>query len=292
MNLTSHTTKLIFCALLLGSVICFDSAALAQPQYASAKTKEVIEKMIIAHGGIQKWREAKTLRFDNIFFNPAAGQMEWSSPWWVSHEVIDLKKRRTYHDWPLDQAQLAYDGEKVWTIGWKTANMPKFQAMFFFYFVSLPWLTQDANVRLGVPGKGKLPGSAKDYLTVEMGFAAAPTVGKTAKDFYKLYIDPDTYLLQAYEYGIGFGALLDAMGLPADQEVFGPILRIHDKFITVAGLKFPAEFHTTALDGSQTYGHHVVINYSLREAFDETRMKMPAAAVIDQSRAERQPAKK
>jgi hypothetical protein len=292
MKRTVRITKLIFCILLLGRVIVLDSVTLAQPQYASAKTKEVIEKMINAHGGLQKWQEAKTLSFDNLFFNPLAGQMEWTSPWWASHEVIDLKKRRAYHDWPLDQAQLAYDGEKVWTIGWKIENMPKSQAMSFFYSVSLPWLTQDTNVRLGELGKAKLPGFTKNYLTVPVGFAAAPTVGKTAKDFYKLYIDPDTYLLQAYEYSMGFGALLDAMGLPEEQEVFGPILRINDKFITVAGLKFPAEFHTTALDGSQTYGHHVVINYSLREAFDEARMKMPAAAVIDQSRAERQPAKK
>ncbi|MCI0691450.1 hypothetical protein L0337_05515 [candidate division KSB1 bacterium] len=284
--------KLISAVLLLSSVIVFDSVTLAQPQYASAKTKEVIDKMIIAHGGMQKWREAKTLSFDNIFFNPLAGQMQWPSPWWVSHEVVDLKNRRAYHDWPLDQAQLAYDGEKVWTIGWKIANMPKFAAMFFFYFVSLPWLTQDANVRLGELDKGKLPGFAKDYFTVAMGFTAAPTIGKTANDSYKLYIDPDTYLLQAYEYSLGFGALLDAMGLPADQEVFGPLLRIHDRFITVGGLTVPAEMHTMAPDGSQTYGHHIVFNYSFNEAFDEARMKMPAAAVIDQSRPERQQTRK
>lgn len=288
----SRFPKLIPAALFLSSVIVFDSVTLAQPRYASTKTKEVIDRMIIAHGGIQKWREAKTFSFDNIFFNPLADQMQWPSPWWVSHEVIDLKKRRAYHDWPLDRAQLAYDGEKVWTIGWKIANMPKFAAMFFFYFVSLPWLTQDANVRLGELGKGKLPGFDKDYFTVTMGFTATPTIGKTAKDSYKLYIDPDTYLLQAYEYSLGFGALLDAMGLPVEQGVFGPMLRIHDKFITVDGQQLPAEMHTMAPDGSQTYGHHVVFNYSFHDVFDEARMKMPAAAVIDQSHAERQPTRK
>ncbi len=262
------------------------SVCAGKPDYASDETRMVIEKMISAHGGLDKWQNAPTLSFDNIFYNPFASQMQWPSPWWVSHEVIDLKKRRAHHDWPLDQAKLSFDGEKVWTVDWKAGNMPKMQAMFFFYFAALPWLTQDANVRLSEPGSAKLPGMEKDYITVLMEFRERPTVGKTSKDSFKLFIDPDSYLLQAYEYSMGFGAMLDAMGVPQGQ-IFGPMLRIHDNFAQVDGLLFPAEMHTMPPDGSQLYGNHVLMNFSLSEPFDESRMRMPSNAVVDNSSAER-----
>jgi len=261
------------------------------PDYASSKTKEVIQKMLKAHGGLEKWKKVKSLSFDNIFFNPAASQMEWPSPWWVSHEVIDLKNRRAYHDWPLDNAKLTFDGEKVWTVDWKNGNMPKMQAMFFFYFAALPFLTQDSNVRLGEPGMAKLPGFDKEYITVVMGFTEKPTIGKTDKDSFKLFIDPDTHILQDYEYKMGFGAMLDAMGLPPEAEVFGPMLRIHDKFTKVNGLTFPTELHTMPPDGSTIYGNHVLFNYSLTEKFDESRMKMSINVIIDKSNAERKAGK-
>ncbi len=243
-------------------------------------------KLVEAHGGLARWKEAGTLRFDNLFFNPAFEQSRWSSPWWASRESIDLRKRRAYHDWPLDGAQLSFDGEKVWSVDWVQGNPPKFQAMFFFYFLNLPWLTQDDDVLLSDAGRGPLPGSDKQYHKVLMSFRKAPTVGKTAKDTFLLYVDPDDHRLKAYEYVIGFGAMLDLFGLPKDR-LMPPMLRIHDKFTTADGLVFPMEMHTMAADGSVTYGYHAIMNYALGERFDEARMRMPRQAKLDESSAER-----
>ena len=52
-----------------------------------------------------------------------------------------------------------------------------------------------------------------------MTFTEKPAVGKTAQDSYKLYIDPDTYLLQGYEYIIGFGPMLDLMDVPDEAPI-------------------------------------------------------------------------
>jgi len=260
--------------------------AMAGPDYASAETRDVIRGMIEAHGGMQPWNDAKAISFDNLFFNPSYEQMSWPSPWWASHEVIDLKTRRAYHDWPLDGARLTFDGKNVWTVDWALANPPKMQSLFFFYFVGLPWLTQDPNVRLGEPGRGMLPGVDREYITVRMEFAEKPPVGKTSQDSFLLYIDPDTHRLQAYEYMMGYGAMLDLMGLP-EGRLMGPMLRLHDRFVEADGLLLPAEMHTTAADGSQTFGHHVLMNHSLREKFDESRMRMPPGAVVDASSDER-----
>ncbi len=291
-----NCTKLVF-AILFSATYLFSTSdvSLGQdmmgPLYSSPKTKEIIQKMIQAHGGMKVWQDAKSVSFDNIFFNPSAEQMEWPSPWWVSHEVIDPRTRQAYHDWPLDGAQLSYDGNQVWTVDWAQANSPKMQALFFYYFIGLPWLTQDQNVKLSQTGKGMLPGFEKEFITVTMTFKEKPAVGKTDKDSFKFYIDPDTHLLQGYEYVMGFGAMLDAMGMP-DGQLMGPMLRIHDKFAKVDGLTLPAEMHTMAPDGSMTYGHHVINNYSLNKPFDQKRMKKPSNAVVDNSSAMRKMSKK
>ena len=261
------------------------------PIYASPATRAVIEKMVEAHGGIEPWRAAKTFSFDNLFFNPLYEQMRWPSPWWASHEVIELSTRRAYHDWPLDRARLTYDGEDVWTVDWGQKNPPKMQSLFFFYFIGLPWLTQDPNVRLEEPGTAKLPGEDTQYTTVRMEFAEKPPVGKTKQDTFLLYIDPKTHRLRAYEYTVGYGAMLDLMGIP-DGQVAGPMLRFLDKFAEVDGLLVPSEMHTGSPDGSQTWGYHVLMNHSLREPFDESRMNKPAKAVVDPSSAERASAKR
>lgn len=119
-----------------------------------------------------------------------------------------------------------------------------------------------------------------------MTFAEEPTVGKTALDAFKLYIDPETYQLQGYEYTLGYGPMLDAYDLPPGQ-LLGPILRIYDAFIRVEGLLMPARFHTTSLDGSTTYGYHIITNYRFDLPFDQARLQKPADAVIDTSTSQR-----
>ena len=101
-----------------------------------------------------------------------------------------------------------------------------------------------------------------------------------------LFIDPDTFVLQGYTYTIGYGPILDMMGIPEGQ-LMGPMLRVNDRFTTVDGMLLPARFHTMAPDGSATYGYHVVTNYSFSEPFDEMRLKKPADAVVDDSSVER-----
>ena len=254
------------------------------PVYATPETREVVERMIDAHGGLEEWRAAPSVSYDNIFFNPMAP----ADSWWVSHEVTQQNTRRTYQHWPLDGAVLAFDGETTWTDGWRRANNPKFMVHFFFYFVNLPWITQDPGVVLGAPQRAPLPGDETEYITIEMTFSDAPTVGKTKDDSFKLYVDPETYLLKGYEYTIGWGPMLDGMQVPEGQ-LFGPTLRVHDRFSTVDGLVVPAVMRTISGDGSQVFGHHTILNPSFSQAFDEGRLVQTPTAVVDTVGGERRP---
>ena len=46
----------------------------AGPDYANEKTKEVIQAMVQAHGGIEKWRSLPAISFDNIMHNNYHGK--------------------------------------------------------------------------------------------------------------------------------------------------------------------------------------------------------------------------
>lgn len=262
---------------------------IAGPQYANSKTKEIIEKMIEAHGGKAKWENAPSVSFTNIFFNPFAKKGQ--NPWWISDEIFDQKTRKAYHYWPIIDAKLAYDGKNVWTLNWR-GNPPKMQSHFFYYFLNLPWLTQDDNVVLGEPGTGKLPGFDKEYITVKMTFSKVPIVGKTTKDSFELFIDPDSHILQGYVYYVGFGAILDQMKMPPEMEIFGPVVRVFQDYREFDGLLMPTRFYSTNPKGDPIYGHHAVTDYSFTKQFDKNLVKMPADAVIDKSSAKRQTASK
>ncbi len=250
------------------------------PKYADAETKRVIEKMIEAHGGYERWAMAPTISYDNTFFNPFA--QTGKNPWWYAQEVIDQKTRRVIQDWTLNDAQLVYDGKTTWTTGWNLGNPPRFMVYFFYYFLDLPWLTQDDNVVLSHLERTSIPGHDESFYAVTMTFTEDPAEGKVRADSYRLFINPDTWLLQGYEYTIGYGAMLDIFGLP-DGELFGPTLRIHDTFVDVDGLIFPSLMHTMAPDGTQTWGYHILTHYSISNAFDESRMTRPPDAITDES---------
>lgn len=178
---------------------------------------------------------------------------------------------------------MAYDGNETWSKDWKLGNAPKFEALLFFYFLNLPWLTQDDNIKIGAVEKDTIQSFDKTYYTLEMTFLEKPAVGKSINDSFKLYIDSESYLLQAYEYTIGYGYMLDLFGLPQNLKVMGPVFRINDGFTTVDGLVYPNRMHTMNKAMTQTFGHHAILNYSTSKKFDQSRLKMPLGAKIDKS---------
>lgn len=249
------------------------------PKYASKQTKEVIENMIKAHGGLKAWKQINTFSLDNVMFSESLGEV----PFWANKITVDPKTRRVYQDWPLHSASMAFDGKEAWSVDWKIGNPPKFEALFFYYFLNLPWLTQDDNVRLGEVTKIKHQAFENEVFLIDMRFTEKPAVGKTVSDTYKLYIDSETYLLVGYEYMIGYGHMLDLFGFPSNKDLFGPMFRINDSYTEVDGLLYPNRMHTSNTEQTQVYGYHTILNYDLKGEFDESKMIKPKNAVIDES---------
>lgn len=248
------------------------------PLYASPKTKEIIQKMIQAHGGMENWQKAKSISFDHKMIDPRTPNEPW-----VSKEFHDPISRRTYQHWPLDNARLAFDGERTWTVNWGKGNPPAMMARVAFYFLNLPWVTQDESVQLAEPGRGKLPHTAdsKEFIIVRMTYRDGNPF-----EYYDLYIDPDDHLLKGILYTVTYRPLFDAFGMPPEVKVMGPFVKAYTDFVDVEGLKMASRYDTfRSLDGKTyvTMGEHYAENFSLNRPFDESRLKMPAGAKIDDS---------
>ena len=251
--------------------------AWAAPRYASEDTREVIEAMVEAHGGMDRWLAAPSIRFDNIMYNPYHEKNQFA--WWVSHEVIDQETRKVWQAWPMHDATIGFDGDAVWSDNWRMANPPTFMVHFFYYFVNLPWLTQDDGVRLSEVTEFEWPGVGT-LNRVEMRFVDAPGVGKTDKDYFVLFIDPNSSRLVAYQYAIAYQPMLDIMNVPADREVFGPMWRMITSFEEVDGLLFPTAWRTMPGPNERIVGNHVILNIDISTPFEDEKAAKPEASDV------------
>lgn len=279
-SMTLNHTKLTRISAIVGLALLLACPALvAAPQYASDETRRVIENMLEAHGGLQRWRDAPSVSYDAVMHNNYHGKGEFA--WWVQHEVIDQASRQVYQHWPFDDARLGYDGKEVWSHNWQRANPPDMMVHFFYYFVNLPWLTQDDNVVLGEPAKFTWPGLEQELIEVSMNFSEAPSVGKTAKDYFVLYIDPQTWRLFGYQYGVGNPRFLKLFKMPEGQETFGPLWRVITKYSEAGGLLFPSAFRTMPEPDARIVGNHVILNIDVSQAFDDSKAQRPEGGVTD-----------
>ena len=189
----------------LSLIGCLALSSMAKgPKYASKETKEVIQKMIEAHGGYERWSQLETLSFKSVMHSSSLPTLHF----WIKEQVVDMETRRTYQDWPVVGSQLAFDGEKAWGVNWRVGNPPNHQHSVFFYYLNLPWLTQDDYVKLGEAELVDHAAFDNQVYKIRMSYSKSPTLGKSAKDTYDLYIDSKSYLLVGYEYTVGYLSLI------------------------------------------------------------------------------------
>lgn len=250
------------------------------PDYKSENAKLIVEQMIKAHGGMQKWNSSPTLAFTHIlvFGEPLATEF------WVSRETTEIKTERTYQDWHAFDGKLANDGTKTWTQNWQLGNPPSVNVNAIYYIMALPWLTQKSEVVLEELPKAKLGKEAILYDVVKMIFKKESK--KSPYQYYTLYIHPETHLLKGIAYNITNGAFLDLIGLPKEEKSLGPYTHIIYTYKTINGLTFPEKYDTFD-PANHNAGRHIAYDFSLNTKFDESRMKMPADAVIDTNKSER-----
>lgn len=248
-------------------LVALTTVLVAAPAAHAQTGAEICARMVEAHGGMDPWQAAATIRFQDQWTRPQ------ESP--VGHTVVDADTRRATIDFPDADMSLAWDGERAWSTNWKMPMPPRFLALLNFYFVCLPWLTQDPGVILGDPGKAHLWDDPTEYITVRMTFGEG--VGDTPDDYYLLYIDPVSHRLAGCEYIVTYAALL-----PEGVDHTPPHILLFTDWTTVNGLTVPTAY-TIHNEDQSVYAACEIRDWSFDEPFDESRMTMPENAVVDTS---------
>ncbi len=96
-------------------------------QTAAAKSDpdavKIVDSMIKAHGGLDKWSSAPTVSFHDAF-KPAGAPAAL-----VSQVTVEQGRRRAYIDYVEMGMNLSWDGEKAWSEDWKLPYPPRFAAL-------------------------------------------------------------------------------------------------------------------------------------------------------------------
>lgn len=240
----------------------------------------ITSKMLVAHGGMAKWKASPTLSFTHILVYGRPLETEF----WVSNETTEIETERTYHDWPIFNGKLANDGKRTWTENWQLGNPPGTNVNNIYYAMAMPWLTQTKEVLLQAEPLASLPGDTTAYFTIKMTF---PGISRhSPHKYYKLFIHPRTFLLHGLEFNITYAPFLDLIGLPKEQKSLGPFTHVFYSHTKVDGLVFAEKYDTFDAEGHNS-GRHIVYNYSITKTFDPARMAVPAGAKIADENSDR-----
>lgn len=244
--------------------------ASAADDAAPAETRRLVAQMIDAHGGLTRWASAPTVSFVSEF-QPVGAEVPL-----VTHVTVEQRSRHAFIDVPGTEMRMAWDGARAWSENWKMPIPPRFLALLQYYFLNLPWLTQDPGVHLSAPGTGKILGDSTEYATVRMTFD--PGVGDSPRDYYVLFIDPATKHLKACEYIVTYTAVL-----PEGSTASPPHVLVYQDFEKADGLLVPTRY-TIHEQGGSVYATNRTHDWSFTKPFDASRMIMPAGAVVDPSK--------
>lgn len=231
---------------------------------AAREVPDVVARMIEAHGGMQAWAAAPTVRFTERWGDGPATTV-----------TVEQGARRAYQEIAGTNARMAWDGERAWGVEWKGAP-PRFAARLNYYFLNLPWLTMDPGVMLGEPGIGRVFDDTTSYKTVMMTFE--PGTGDTPDDSFELYIHPVTHRLAACRYVMTYRAVL-----PPGVERAPDHMLVFEEHATVNGLVVPVRYTIHGMDRS-VLAACTISDWAFDRPFDAAMVAMPAGAVVDTTR--------
>ena len=245
-----------------------------KPTYDSKKTQELVETMLDAHGGLTPWREAGSFWFQ--FMTNVKGSPQ---PFYTK-EHVNLKSDQAYLHWPLWQAKLAWNGSSLKSENWPIKQLPPgFFTKLTASFISLPWLTQDIDVKLSARQPAKLPDSDTIYWVVRMEYGVQrPEIPGTYLD---LYIDKKLHLMK----GIGFDINHPSMVANPNQAI-GPNFHIMRDYEEINGLMIPSYYvsYGKRPDGNfKSNAVHMVFDVRFDKPFEEKELMLGERAVTDQS---------
>lgn len=146
---------------------------------------ENLAKVLEHHGGINSWKQKKTLSFE------------------INNEnhTVDLATRKTRVS--SENYTLGYDGKQVWLTQKDTTSFkgnPEFYYNLYFYFYAMPFVLADDGI---VYSETKpLVFEGVSYPGIKISYKA--NIGTSPDDNYFIYYHPETYQMEWLGYTVTY----------------------------------------------------------------------------------------
>jgi hypothetical protein len=249
------------------------------PDYENDDARELVERMLAAHGGLEPWQDVQALQF-HFFTKTINAQGPNPQPPFYSIETTRLSDGAARLEWPFLGAVTGWDTETVWSADWPIPPLPPgFFTGLTTSFMTLPWLIQTDGMRVSAPYDAELPGENVVLPAVRVTFdGQGPEI---PGEYYEVFIDPETHLLRA----IGFNITHPQMVAIAGQSI-GPNYHVFREYTRRGGLVIPSYYETigSRLDSDQVVGAiHVAWNIRLDLQLNDAAVSPPPDAVMDEA---------
>ncbi|XOV90670.1 MAG: hypothetical protein ACFHX7_12495 [Pseudomonadota bacterium] len=224
-----------------------------QPTDEPLDSKVVANRLTEAHGGMENWLALNTVAI-------AREHRGVQGPTDFRFNILaDYATQRIYERWEKPAGTVVWDGERAWSVDWPIAQRltPRFVTSIGFFLVNMPWLVQNPQTRLlGVTRESGLPSNPEAmFVVLDIEFEAAPVRKPkgivSPRDTFRLYIDPDTWLLAAVHQSRTHAGQLHNFGADASETAFVEIYVPTDS-IEAEGLLWPGRYDIYAPTGVLT----------------------------------------
>ena len=287
----SFTLVVLFCF-----VTTRDSAAQSErydkagPQYSSDKTKQLVEKMLEAHGGLDAWKTAPSFQFTSVMYLaalPVKDGRRYFDNWRNYRVAVNPQTNVGYVNIEYEDRtspSIGFDGHEVWQVDYSFDPAYQDGAFMMLYFhygmLALPWMSQEPGVVLTYLDRAVLPLSDVEFHRVRMTFETASNEETGYIDFY---IHPETFLVSGWNGTSPYplfpgGEFTDILSGNSPG-----VVRMVEEHSRVGKLIIPRAYTTirVAEDGSETMmGSHLVVNPTLSEKLDESLISKPSSASV------------
>lgn len=268
--LTGLFTLLILIAPLAGQARPYFQG---EPNYTDQQSRELAEKVLAAHGGMEPWADASSLQF-KFFTKMINNPMPF-----YSFEAVNIETGAAYIDWLLFDATVAWDKQKMWSSNWEIPLPAGFFIRLTTSFITLPWQIQADSALVGPVSRGEIPaggGVVYDVLRVTFDHRS-PSIPGT---FYDLYVDPENGLMKAIRFDINHPGMVANPNQP-----LGPNFHVFYEYRKIGGLILPTYYESWgqgSANGGKSNAIHVAFDISLDKDFDAAKLTPPDNATVDQ----------
>lgn len=149
---------------------------------------EALNAVFNAHGGLDTWKEQKTLVYDISKADDS------------ETHTIDLINRKDKITTP--NVIIGFDGQKVWLLDGenKYKGDPIFYHNLMFYFYAMPFVLADEGINYGETENIEFEGIS--YPGIRISYDSG--VGTSPKDEYYLHYNPETFQMEWLGYTVTY----------------------------------------------------------------------------------------